>query len=147
MPLLRFPPRRTTRPEAGARLRNLRLLALLSLPAVLAALGACGSAPPPAAPEAPRGPQLQPFAVQEQPFLVDPLTGFPRQVDPERQDRVQAAHRALLTASDREGALETADELLREDPGFAPAQVLVAQVELGEGSFVKAVERLLPVSD
>ena len=144
MPSLRFPPRRTTRPDAGA-LRRLPVLA--ALPVILAVLGACGSAPPAPSPEAPRGPQLQPFAVQEQPFLVDPLTGYPRQVDPARQDRIQAAHRALLTASDREGALETADELLREDPGFAPAQVLVAQVELGEGSFAKAVERLLPVSD
>ena len=145
MPSPRFPPRRTTRLDVGFR----RLLVLLVFPAILGMLGACGSAPsgPAPSPEQPRRPQLQPFAVEEQPFLVDPLTGYPRQADPERQDRIQAAHRALLTASDREGALETAEELLREDPGFAPAQVLVAQVELGEGSFAKAVERLLPVSD
>src|ERR1044071_8763379 len=148
MPSPRFPPRRTIRPDARASRRLRRLLVLPALPAILAVLGACGSAPGPApSPEAPRRPQLQPFAVPEQPFLVDPLTGYPRQAGPERQDRIQAAHRALLTASDREGALETAEELLREDPGFAPAQVLVAQVELGEGSFAKAVERLLPVSD
>ncbi len=148
MPLPRFPPRLTIRPDAGARLRIPRVLRLLVLLVILAVLGACGSAPGPApSPEAPRRPQLQPFAVQEQPFLVDPLTGYPREADPERQDRIQAAHRALLTASDREGALETAEELLEEDPGFAPAQVLVAQIELGEGSFAKAVERLLPVSD
>lgn len=144
MPSPRFPPRLTIRPDALA-LR--RLLVLLALPALLAVLGACGSAPPAPTPEAPRRPQLQPFAVEEQPFLVDPLTGYPRQADPERQDRIQAAHRALLTASDREGALETAEELLQEDPGFAPAQVLMAQIELGEGSFARAVERLLPVSD
>lgn len=152
MPSPRFPPRRTTRPDAGAlrrRLRRLhRLLMLPVLPAVLAVLAACGSAPGPApSQEAPRRPQLQPFAVQEQPFLVDPLTGYPRQTDPERQDRIQAAHRALLAASDREGALATARELLQEDPGFAPAQVLTAQVELGERSFAQAIERLLPVSD
>src|SRR5215203_1884514 len=121
MLLPRFPPRRTIRPDVRAlrRLRHLRrlpgLLILLALPAVL---GACGSAPGPApSQEAPRRrPELQPFAVQEQPFLVDPLTGYPRQADPERQDRIQAAHRALLTASDREGALETAAALLQEDP-------------------------------
>jgi len=146
MPSLRFPPRRTTRPDAAWR-RLPALLALPALPLIVAVLGACGSAARPAPPpEVPR-PQPQPFAVQEQPFLVDPLTGYPGQVDPERQDRIRAAHRALLAASDRDGALETADELLREDPSLAPAQVLAAQVELGEGSFAKAVERLLPVSD
>lgn len=125
-----------------------RPLILLTLPVILAVLGACGSTPSPAVPqETPRRPAPQPFAPQEQAFLVDPLTGFPGQVDPERQDRLKAAHRALLTASDRDGALEMAEELLQEDPGFVPAQVLVAQVELGEGSFAKAVERLLPVSD
>jgi tetratricopeptide (TPR) repeat protein len=126
-----------------------RLRRLPVLLALLAVLGACSSAPGPAPSQEPprRRPELQPFAVQEQPFLVDPLTGYPRQADPERQDRIQAAHRALLTASDREGALETAEELLQEDPGFAPAQVLMAQIDLGEGSFAKAVERLLPISD
>jgi hypothetical protein len=129
------------------RLRR-HLAPLLVLVFLSAILGACGSAPGPApVPEPPRGPQLQPFAVEEQPFLVDPMTGYARQVDPERQERLQAAHRALLTASDRQGALETAGELLREDPGFAPAQVLLAQIDLGDGSFAKAVERLLPVSD
>lgn len=143
MPSPRFRPRRTIRPDAGAWRRP---AALLALPVILAVLGACGSAPPAPSPEAPR-PQLQPFAVEEQPFLVDPLTGFPGQVDPGRQDRVQAAHRALLTASDIQGAVEAAADLLEEDPGFAPAHVLIAQVELGEGTFDKAIARLLPVSD
>jgi len=113
----------------------------------MAALGACGPGPRPVAPpETPR-PQPQPFATQEKAFLVDPLTGYPQQVDAERQDLLQAAHRGLLTASDREGALEVATGLLQEDPGFAPAQVLIAQVELGEGRYAEAVQRLLPVSD
>ena len=140
MPLPRFRPRRTTRPEAWRG---------LALPVLLVLLAACGTGRPPApAPgEAPRGPEAQPFAVQEQPFLVDPLTGFPGQVDPGRQERLREAHRALLAASDVQGAAETADELLQEDPAFAPAHVLIAQLDLGEGDYDKAIARLLPVSD
>lgn len=149
MPSLRFPPRLTIRLDGRRRpgRRASAALALLAPLVFLAALSACRSAPPPAPPpETPR-PQPQPFAPREQPFLVDPLTGYPQQVDAERQDLLQAAHRGLLKASDREGALEVADGLLQEDPGFAPAQVLAAQIELGDGRYAEAVERLLPVSD
>ncbi|HET9229000.1 MAG TPA: tetratricopeptide repeat protein, partial [Thermoanaerobaculia bacterium] len=137
----RFRPRRTIRPDAVAY-RRLALCVLLAL------LAACGTGRPPAPPqEAPRPPQAQPFAVQEQPFLLDPLTGFPGQVDPGRKERLQAAHRALLAESDVQGAVAIADELLQADPGFAPAHVLVAQIDLGEGKYDKVIARLLPVSD
>lgn len=75
------------------------------------------------------------------------MTGYPRDVDAGRQERVRDAWRVLVQASDREGALETAAALLDEDPSFAPAQVLVAQVELGEGEPAKVVGRLLPLLD
>lgn len=142
MPLPRFRPRRTIRPDAVAW-RG------LALPVLLALLAACGTGRPPAPPqETPgRAPQAQPFAVQEQPFLLDPLTGFPGQVDPGRQERLQAAHRALLAESDVQGAVEAADELLQADPGFAPAHVLVAEIDLGEQKYDKVIARLLPVSD
>jgi hypothetical protein len=113
----------------------------------LFALGACGSAPSPAPPQEPPRPQAQPFAPQEQAYLVDPLTGYPREVDAGRQERLRSAWRALVTASDREGAIETAAELLEEDPSFAPAQVLAAEVELGEGQPANVVGRLLPLLD
>ena len=145
MPLPRFRPRRTPLDAGVGRGRRwiLRAAAVLAL----FALGACGSAPRPAPPQEPARPQAQPFAPQEQAYLVDPMTGYPREVDAGRRERVRDAWRALVTASDREGAVETAAALLEEDPAFAPAQVLVAQVELGEGEPAKAVGRLLPILD
>lgn len=144
MPLPRFRPHRIPRRlESGARSRLARAGVVLAL----FALGACGSAPSPAPPQEPARPQAQPFAPQEQAYLVDPLTGYPREVDGGRQERLRSAWRALVTASDRDGAIETAAGLLEEDPSFAPAQVLAAQVELGEGQPAKVVGRLLPLLD
>jgi hypothetical protein len=148
MPSPRSQPRLTTpRPDPGPGRWLLRRTK--AAPALLALLlGACGTGARPAAPPPePARPQAQPFAPAEQGFLVDPLAGYPRQVDPERQERLRSAHEALLAASDRDRALEVADELLQEDPGFAPAQVLIAQVELGEGRYAEAVQRLVPVGD
>jgi hypothetical protein len=154
MPLPRFRPHRTPRRlEAGARSQLARAGVILAL----LALGACGSAPSPAPPQepAPR-PQAQPFAPQEQAYLVDPLTGYPREMDAGRQERLRSAWRALITASDRDGAVETAAELLEEDPSFAPAQVLAAQVEIGDigeegqgnpANAANVVARLLPLLD
>lgn len=142
MPLPRFRPRRTPL-DAGVRRGLVRAAVVLAL----FALGACGSAPSPAPPQEPVRPQAQPFAPQEQAYLVDPLTGFPREVDAGRQERLRDAWRGLVTASARDAALETAAALLEEDPGFVPAQVLAAQVELGEGEYVKVIERLLPGMD
>lgn len=152
MPSPRFLPHPTTRPEAGTRrrpaLRAVPALALSALLPLVLALGACGSgAATPAPAPRPEAPPQQPFATVEQAYLVDPLTGYPRDVDPERSERLREVHRALLTASEREEAVETAAGMLEADPAFHPAQVLLGQVELGEGEPAKVVARLLPVSD
>jgi hypothetical protein len=144
MPSPRFRPHRTPRRlEAGARSWLARAAVVLAL----FALGACGSAPPPAPPQEPARPTVQPFAPQEQAYLVDPMTGYPDPVDAGRQERVRSAWRALVTASARDEALETATALLEEDPSFGPAQVLAAEVEVGEAEPAKAVGRLLPLLD
>ncbi|MES1241286.1 MAG: hypothetical protein ABUT39_06665 [Acidobacteriota bacterium] len=148
----RFRPRRTPPDVPGARRgrrcwRCRRWIFRAAAVLALFALGACGSAPSPAPPPEPARPQAQPFAPQEQAYLVDPLTGFPREVDAGRQERLRDAWRGLVTASARDEALETAAGLLEEDPSFVPAQVLVAEVELGEGEPVKVIERLLPLLD
>lgn len=144
MPSLRFPPRRITRPDAGAPARLALSCLLITLSLVTAA--GCGTAPPPPSQE-PVRPQARPFAPEEQAYLIDPLAGYPKDVDPDRQERIRGAHRALLTASDLAAALETADALLAEDPDFAPANVLAAQVDLGEGKYAQALRRLLPIGD
>ncbi len=78
------------------------------------------------------------------------MTGFPREVDAGRQERLRSAWRALMAGSDRNArdvAVATAGAMLEEDSGFEPAQVLAAEVELGEGEAAKVVARLLPVLD
>lgn len=152
MPSPRFLPHPIRRPEAGTRRRPvLRAVPALTLSVLLPlalALGACGSGaatPAPARPSAP--PPQQPFATGEQAYLVDPLTGYPRDVEPERAERLREAHRALLSNSERDAAVEAAAGMLESDPAFHPAQVLLGQVELGEGEPAKVVARLLPVSD
>src|SRR6185436_18204432 len=148
MPSPRSRPRRTPpRADAGARRWLSRVAAVLALLAPMTLSTACGSGARPAPPQEPVRPQAQPFAPEEQAYLVDPFTGYPREVDAGRRERLESAHRALLTASDRAGASATAAELLAEDPSFAPAQVLAAQVELGDREYVKVITRLLPVSD
>jgi hypothetical protein len=110
-------------------------------------MGGCGSAPPPPPAPEPAPPASVPFVPSEQPYLVDPLTGYSQEVDTAWKERLRAAHRALLAESDKAGANALADELLQADPSFAPAQVLAAQVELGEGQYTRVVSRLLPVGD
>lgn len=145
MPLQPSRPRRTPRPRVEARRSLAGAAAALLVAAVLGACGSTATRPPAREPVPPPAVQ-EPFATAEQAYLIDPLTGF-QEVDAERAERVRAAHRALLAASDRERALATAEELLGADPGFHPAQVLIAQVDLGDGNAAKVVSRLLPVSD
>ncbi len=110
-------------------------------------LGACiprpASAPPTRQPEKP--PELA-LARQERAYLLDPLEGYPQEVDPVRRERLERATRALLTG-DLEAVRETAAELLDVDPGFAPAHVLAAQADFAEGRHRGVVSRLLPVGD
>lgn len=151
MPSPPFLPHLTTRPEPGTRrrpaFRAVPALALSALLPLVLALGACGSGAAKPSPAPPRAAPQQPFATGEQNYLVDPLAGYPRDVDPGRSERLREVHRALLSNSEREAAVETAAGMLEADPSFHPAQVLIGQVELGEGEPAKVVARLLPVSD
>jgi hypothetical protein len=123
----------------------------VALPFLLAAaLGAaaCTSAGP-APPSAPTRPEPRPLDLPaaERPFVVDPLQGYPREVDPARRGRVEEAFRALLDEGDVIGARQTAAELAREAPGFHPAQVLAAQAAFAAGENRAVIERLLPLGD
>jgi hypothetical protein len=97
----------------------------------------------------PVGSELEPLqlAAADRSYLIDPLEGYSRDVDPERRDRLRSVWRDLLEAGDVEGTSRTAAEMLTDDPGLLPAQVLAAQVEFAGGDDTQVVERLLPVGD
>jgi tetratricopeptide (TPR) repeat protein len=80
-------------------------------------------------------------------YLIDPLEGYARQVDPDLRDRLRNVWRDLLEEGDTQGAVRVGSEMLEQDPEFLPAQVLIAQVEFADGEHRRVVERLLPVGD
>jgi tetratricopeptide (TPR) repeat protein len=83
----------------------------------------------------------------DRPYLIDPLEGYPRAVDPAAQDRLREVWRDLMEEGDAAGAVRSAAAMLEQDPELLPAQVLIAQVELAAGGDRQVVERLLPVGD
>ncbi len=133
----------------GAARSAFRLAAVSLLSAAL--LTACSSAPPPPPrePVATPGPAPEPLALEQsdRAYLINPLEGYPQEADPERWRRIETAYEDLLEASAVEEARETAAELIEEDPGFYPAQVLAAQAEFAGGDYRTVVGRLLPVGD
>jgi len=111
-----------------------------------AVLGACASKPPPPPRPPERVPELS-LGRHDRAYLVDPLEGYGEEVAPEDRERLQRAFRALLDRADLEGARATATELIEEDAGLLPAQVLAAQVDFAESRPVEVVTRLMPVND
>jgi len=109
-------------------------------------LGACASqpAPPPRPPEKP--PELN-LGRGDRAYLVDPLEGYPEQVDPGRRERLERAWHDLLERADVAGARATAGELAAVDANLLPAAVLTAQTDFAEGRPVDVVTRLVPVGD
>jgi Flp pilus assembly protein TadD len=137
-------PRPEDRRPAGRRIVSATILGVL-----LAAGLACTSAPPPAPVQGPvqRGPEPLALEPADRPYVIDPLEGYPRPADPQLAARLQKARRDLLEAGDKEGALRAATEMLQADPGFAPAQVLAAEVDFAAGENPRVVSRLLPLGD
>ena len=91
----------------------------------------------------------EPLALEQadRPYLIDPLEGYAREVDPDLRDRLRNVWRDLLEVGDTEGAVRVGSELLERDPEFFPAQVLVAQVDFAGRDDKRVVQRLLPVGD
>lgn len=154
---------RQRRPIREASIREAKVLTgrrwnagIAVLPLLLAAtLAACSSAGGPVPTQRPdrRPPpsQSQPLEIAraEQPYLVDPLTGFAQGEGSlsEPEEEVRRAWRSLFEESDVEGARQTAAELLESSPDFHPAQVLAAQVDFLDERFEEVVNRLRPVGE
>lgn len=91
-------------------------------------------------------PLPQPVAADLRPYLLEPLAGFPLDVDAVRRARLADAHRALVERREVEAARRVAESLLTVDPGFQPAAVLAVEAELVAGDATHAVERLQPIA-
>lgn len=115
------------------------VLRALAAVAVLTAFAACTSAPPPAPP-----PRL-PAAVE--PYLLDPLSGYPLTADRALVEAVAGGHRQLRATADPAAAEAVAQGVLEQDPGFHPAIVLHAQAAAVGDRPQAAVELLQPIAD
>lgn len=105
--------------------------------AVLLAHYGCASAKPPA-------PAVV-LSTSDAPYIVQPFDGYPLTVDREREARVNAAWSALMAGGDPRATLQIARELLVDDPGFHPGQVVAAAAELVLRDPDAIVRRLSPV--
>lgn len=65
-------------------------------------------------------------------FLLPPSEGYPLTSDRDRTLRVAEAYQALAGRRDVRAAHAVASELLAQDPGFHPAQVLLAEAQILE---------------
>jgi hypothetical protein len=80
------------------------------------------------------------------PYLLDPLTGYPRPVGSEARERLAEGFEALRYELDAAAARDAADRLLAVDPGLHPARVLRAEAAFVEGRIRDTVAELGPVA-
>ncbi len=114
-----------------------RLAPWLVLCLVLAACGGSAPVPPP---------EVRP-SVRTDAFLVDPLLGFPLEASDALEQRVRSAWRALRGGGESSVARLEAVDVLEIDPGFHPAVVLLAQVDMLDGDSTNAVDLLQPIAE
>jgi hypothetical protein len=125
-----------------------RIVAAAILGVLLAAGSACKSAPPPPVRQpVERAPEPLALAPADRPYLIDPMEGYGRAVDPDLRARLETAWHGLLEEGDTASATHVAGELLIREPDLEPAKVLAAQVDFAAGENPHVVERLLPVGD
>ncbi len=86
-------------------------------------LGRCAPAPPVVAPSAPQAGDR---------FIIDPRTGYDAQPAPANAKRFDEAWRAIL-AGDYTTARKRLDTINAKEPGYVPAQLAEAAIDLREG--------------
>jgi tetratricopeptide (TPR) repeat protein len=110
---------------------NFFLIAVLAI-----ALASCGPAPAPVAAPTPQGNER---------FIIDPRTGYDAQPTAANAKRFDDAWRAILTG-DYTTARKRLEDIRSREPGYAPAQLAEAVIELRQGKTDAArpiVERVL----
>ncbi len=116
----------------------MRWLAALGVIPALALLAACASSGPPVVESH--------IAAGEEPYLTEPLRGYPLTADAEFERRVTEGYGLLEAGGDLLEIATAGTQLLEVDPGFHPARVLLAQVEFVRGNEAAALELLAPVA-
>jgi tetratricopeptide (TPR) repeat protein len=86
-------------------------------------LGRCAPAPPVVAPSAPQGNDR---------FIIDPRTGYDAQLAPASAKRFDEAWSAIL-AGDYTTARKRLETIHAKEPGYVPAQLAEAAIDLREG--------------
>lgn len=92
----------------------------------------------------PRAAPPRATAAEDAAFLIDPLFGFPDSVAVDRPERLRAVHQALLDGR-RDEAQTELDVLSQSAP--LSASVLQSELDLLEGRYDAAAERLRPVAE
>ncbi len=110
---------------------------ICALPLVL--LGACAS-------PAPEAPVVRP-ATREDPFVIQPLSGYPLTATDELTTGLASAYDDLRLGVDLLTVEAAARQLLEDDAGFLPARVLLAQVQYLGQRDSEAIDELSPIVD
>ncbi|MCP4654746.1 MAG: hypothetical protein GY856_04920 [bacterium] len=116
----------------------MRWLAALGVIPALALLAACASSVPQVTESH--------IAAGEEPYLTEPLRGYPLTADVEFERRVTEGYGLLKAGGSLLEIAAGGRQLLEVDPGFHPARVLLAQVEFVRRNEPATVELLLPVA-
>ena len=91
-------------------------------------------------------PPVERLSERQGALLLSPLSGYPLAAAGDLAERVEQGYLDLISARDPQQVAALAEEVLASDPGFHPATVLRAQVDLVEGRPADAEARLVPLS-
>lgn len=79
---------------------------------------------------------------ENRPFLLSPLSGYPRGVAPITTHQLESGFRALVRDGDISSAYQVSQSLLDLNPSLHPAQLLEAQVGFLQGNYAALADKV-----